>query len=50
MLAPLTLGPGRYQRFGWPAEEPEPSPVNQRHARCMRNSSTSLRSLLMPYK
>ena len=23
MLAPLTLGPGRYQRFGWPAEEPD---------------------------
>ena len=26
------------------------SPVNQRHARCMRNSSTSLRSLVMPYR
>ncbi len=28
----------------------EASPVNQRHARCMRSSSTNLRSLVMPYK
>ena len=26
------------------------SPVNQRHARCMRNSSSNFLSLLMPYR
>jgi hypothetical protein len=28
----------------------ETQTLNQRHARCMRSSSTSFRSLVMPYR
>ena len=50
MGTPAPNNNGLYITTGMDISASKPRLVNQRHARCIRSSSTNLRSLVMPYK